>query len=155
MITIYTDGSCHTQLRRGAYVALIFIEGVKTIIEDVEDNTTHNRMELMAVINAVRYLDKQNVSTDRIDVFTDSQFVAGLPTRYKELQKKNFLTNKGALIQNADLIQVFINQLETHPIHLVKVAAHQKQTGKTNYNREADKLVRSLMRRSIDEKTKT
>ena len=59
-IKIFTDGSCHTQLKIGAWVALIFVEDKKIILQKVMENTTHNRMELSAVISAVHYVTENN-----------------------------------------------------------------------------------------------
>ena len=56
-ITIYTDGSCHAQKRIGAWAAIVIINIEKIVLKGVEINTTHNRMELMAVIKAIEYVN--------------------------------------------------------------------------------------------------
>ena len=57
VIEIYTDGSCHSQQLIGAWAALVFINGEKTILKGTEKETTHNRMELLAVINAIKHVE--------------------------------------------------------------------------------------------------
>ena len=82
-IQVYTDGSCHTQLCIGAWAAIIFIGDVKIILSGIEKNTTHNRMELIAVIKALEYIE-QNEQAALITVVTDSQYVTGLPARQQQ-----------------------------------------------------------------------
>jgi ribonuclease HI len=53
---IYTDGSCHPPPRTGAWVAIIFIEREKVVLSGQVADTTHNRMELLAVMGALSYL---------------------------------------------------------------------------------------------------
>ena len=54
MITIYTDGSCLTNPGNGGWAAIINENNEKKIISGNEKNTTNNRMELLAPINALR-----------------------------------------------------------------------------------------------------
>ena len=55
-VVIYTDGSCHSQSRAGAWVAILLMGMDKIVLSGQEADTTHNRMELVAVINALTYL---------------------------------------------------------------------------------------------------
>ena len=54
MIKIYTDGSCLTNPGDGGWAAIINIDGEIKKISGNEKNTTNNRMELMAPINALK-----------------------------------------------------------------------------------------------------
>lgn len=154
IITIYTDGSCHTQLKTGAWAAIILIDSDRIVLKEVVQDTTHNRMELLAVIKAIEYLQDLHVEFKRIDIFTDSQYVANLRDRKMKLEDKNYLTTKGNLIQNMDLVQMLIRYIETLPLNFIKVAAHLQRTNIINENREVDKIVRSLMRESIPKRNK-
>lgn len=146
IIRVYTDGSCHTQLLLGAWAAILFIEEEKIILNGEEKETTHNRMEVLAVINAIKYIDKRNLQNSVIHVYSDSQYVVNLVTRKEKLKYKNFITNKGTAIQNEDLIRVLITQIETHHIDFIKVKAHQKNGDEIN--REVDIIVRKLVRKN-------
>ena len=53
---IYTDGSCHTQKRIGAWVAIILTGTEKKVLSGIVQDTTHNRMELYAVIKGIEYI---------------------------------------------------------------------------------------------------
>ena len=54
MIEIYTDGSCLTNPGNGGWAAIINKDGEITKISGNEKNTTNNRMELIAPINALK-----------------------------------------------------------------------------------------------------
>jgi ribonuclease HI len=146
-IRVYTDGSCHSQLLIGAWAAILFIDGAKVILKGDETNTTHNRMELLAVIRAIHFIDNKNLGADKIEVYSDSQYVVNLITRKEKLKRKNFITNKGTAIQNIDLVQILISQIESHTIDFIKVKAHQKNGDEIN--REVDLLVRKLVRNNV------
>ena len=71
MIKIYTDGSCLENPGNGGWAAIINDRGNIKKISGNEKNTTNNRMELMAPINALKNIN----SVDEINIFTDSQKV--------------------------------------------------------------------------------
>lgn len=148
-IKIYTDGSCHTQELTGAWGAIILIGEKKVVLSNIETDTTHNRMELLGVINAINYLDENKLGHENIDVYSDSQYVVNLLIRKARLKQNNFITKKGTLIQNSDLVQKLIQQIETHTINFTKVKAHQKDGDAMN--REVDILVRNLVRKKVSE----
>ena len=70
MITIYTDGSCLTNPGNGGWAAIISDEKETRKISGSEKNTTNNRMELLAPINALKEM-KPGVE---IKIYTDSQY---------------------------------------------------------------------------------
>jgi ribonuclease HI len=148
---IYTDGSCHTQQRIGTWVAIAFLGTAKEVLSGTVQHTTHNRMELMAVIKGVQYALAHCDSGTPIRVFTDSQYVTGLPARKEKIVLQNFTTQKGNALQNADLVKIFFELLSERSIAFVKIRAHQKQDDTINYNREADILCRHLLRKAVEE----
>ncbi len=146
---IYTDGSCHTQKRFGAWVAIILYDGREMILKGSETNTTHHRMELMAVINAIEYVYNNTSGKIVLQIFTDSQYVVGLPAREDKLLTANFKTKNGRFLQHADLVKSFYQLLKMHSIVLNKVKAHQPNNEASNYNRVADQLARNIVRESV------
>ena len=122
------------------------------VLSNIETDTTHNRMELLGVINAIEYLDKNKLGEQDIEVYSDSQYVVNLLTRKTRLKQKSFITKKGTPIQNSDLVQKLIQQIETHNINFTKVKAHQKDGDVMN--REVDILVRNLVRTKVSENGK-
>ncbi len=143
-IEIYTDGSSHTQKLIGAWAAIIYYNKTKIIIKQVETNTSHNRMEMQAVIQAIKFVDTNYSTNIPIIINSDSQYVVNLVDRKEKLKKNEFFTRKGNPVKNLDLVITLIDQIESHEITFNKIKAHVKD-GDTK-NREVDLLVRKLMR---------
>jgi len=153
LIEIYTDGSCHTNYCIGAWAAIILVGGKKIVIKGEAQNTTHNRMELLAVIKAVDFA-VENYKDASLIIYTDSQYVFRIPERKEKLKKNLFITKKGTPIQNADLVQELICQIEAQAIEFRKIKAHQKLVAAdpdvhAAYNSEVDKLVRQMVRDAV------
>ena len=100
MIKIYTDGSCLTNPGDGGWAAIINIDGEIKKISGNEKNTTNNRMELMAPINALKYIN----SKDPIEIFTDSKYVKnGITEWINTWLANNWKTSKNEDVKNKDL----------------------------------------------------
>ena len=69
-IKIYTDGACSGNPGRGGWAAVV-VDGDKRVIHGVEDNTTNNRMEILAAIKGLEITEEGSVVT----VYSDSQYV--------------------------------------------------------------------------------
>ena len=148
-INIYTDGSCHTQLCVGAWVSIVFINEDKIILSGTKLQTTHNRMELLAVIEALKYIQDNSPNTTLITVITDSQYVTGLQAREAKFIDQQYTTKKGNAISNADLVKTLLGLINILPVIFIKIKAHQKKTDIVNYNIEADTLSRNMVRHMI------
>ena len=145
-VKIYTDGSCNTTSKIGGWAAIIFIDDEKNTLTGTEFNTSHNRMELTAVIESLKFVEKQINSEILVNVYSDSQYVIGIPERIEKLRSNYFLTARGKPVRNADLIKILIHLIVTINIEFIKVKAHQKKNELDNYNREADKISRKIVR---------
>ncbi len=154
-IIIYTDGSCDTQHAVGAWAAILFVQGTKIVLQGEAENTTNNRMELMAVIEAIEYVDTHYPDTT-MEIYTDSQYVVRLPERQEKLLANNFHTKKGTPIQNYDLVQILLQKLENTKVALSKVAAHQGKCVSeiTKFNTEVDRICRKHVREFVKENYK-
>ncbi len=151
-IIVYTDGSCHTQLLIGAWAAILLIAGQRIELSGVENNTTHNAMELVAVIKAIEYLSEHYPSLPTINIVTDSQYVSGLFARESKLSSAGFITKKGNELRNAELVKRLYELNANHQLHFTKVKAHQKTREVENINDEVDMLVRGIMRREVEQR---
>lgn len=145
-IEIYTDGSCNTKTKIGAWAAIIFYDDQKKTISGLCNNTTNNRMELTAVIKSIEYLIENKYTARKIKIYTDSQYVQRLPQRANKLESTHYITQKGNELPNTDLIKQFLSHLNVLDVELIKVKAHQKSGNMPNYNREVDKLCRKIVR---------
>jgi ribonuclease HI len=149
-IQIYTDGSCHTQQRVGGWAAIIFLEEEKIELKGFVIDTTHNAMEILAVLKALDFLEKKDTSHNnftKIEIVSDSQYVVRILERKEKLKANNFLTKKNNPIRNVDLVKELINRIETLPLIFTKIKAHQKATDEINYNRVVDQLARNEVRK--------
>ena len=100
MIKIYTDGSCLKNPGNGGWAAIININGKIKKISGNEKNTTNNRMELMAAINAL----KEMSTRDLIEIFTDSKYVKnGITEWVNTWILNNWKTSKKEDVKNKDL----------------------------------------------------
>ena len=100
MIKIYTDGSCMSNPGNGGWAAIININGEIKKISGNEKNTTNNRMELMAPINALKNIN----SKDPIEIFTDSKYVKnGITEWINTWVLNNWKTSKKDNVKNKDL----------------------------------------------------
>lgn len=149
IIKIFTDGSCHTQIKTGAWAAIILRENKKEVLKGCYKNTTHNQMELLSVIKALEYVENKKIKYDKIEVFSDSQYVVDIIRRKDKLESSSFLTKAGKQIQNVELLKALINYINQLNIEFYKVIAHQKANENINYNREVDILVRKTLREEI------
>ncbi|MFW5761014.1 MAG: RNase H family protein [Cyclobacteriaceae bacterium] len=152
VIEIFTDGSCHSKLCVGAWAAFIVSNDGEKTLTGTETDTTHNRMELLAVIKSIQHAAQQNPEA-RMIIYSDSQYVCHLPSRFERLKQKNFLTNRGTEIQNVDLVNELIFLLDKYTIEFIKVKAHQKsETPSSKNNRYVDKLSRKVVREQVNSK---
>ena len=71
MIEIYTDGSCLQNPGKCGWAAIINYKDNIKKISGSEKNTTNNRMELLAPINALKQVERNK----EIQIYTDSQYV--------------------------------------------------------------------------------
>lgn len=148
-VIIYTDGSCHTQKKIGAWAAIILFNNREVIIKGSEINTTHHRMELLAVINAINYVYNNISGKIVLQIFTDSQYVIGLPIREHKLLTADFKTKSGKDLQHAGMVKSFYQLLKIQSIVLHKVKAHQATDNVINYNKMADQLAKSIVKAGV------
>jgi ribonuclease HI len=149
---IYTDGSCHTQQCVGAWASVILIDNEKVVLSGKEIETTHNRMEILAVINSIKYILQNFSSIKEIKIVSDSQYVIGLVDRKYKFIKSDYKTKAGIDIRNIDLVKELLTLLTFITVEFVKIKAHQKPNETVNYNIEVDKLSRQIVREAVNKK---
>ena len=97
---VYTDGACSGNPGPGGWGATIKIEDETFEIFGGEDNTTNNRMELIAAIKALEYLNKNH----KITLYTDSNYVKdGITKWIFNWKKNNWKTSTKKPVKNSDL----------------------------------------------------
>ena len=135
MITIYTDGSCLTNPGSGGWAAIINENNKKKIISGNEKNTTNNRMELLAPINALKGIRPGA----KIKIYTDSQYVKNGITEWINTWLKNdWKTSKKEDVKNKDLWIELYNLTKCFDIQWIWVKAHDGNP----FNEEVDLLAK-------------
>ena len=110
MIKIYTDGSCLKNPGNGGWAAIICTDNEVKKISGSEKDTTNNRMELMATINALKEVN----SKDLIEIYTDSKYVKnGITDWIHNWIKNNWKTSNKEDVKNKDL-QVQLHDLNNN-----------------------------------------
>ena len=135
MIKIYTDGSCLKNPGNGGWAAIINDnENIKNI-SGSEKNTTNNRMELMAPIQALKNIDPKN----EIEIYTDSKYVKlGITEWINTWIKNSWKTSKKEEVKNKDLWIQLYNLNQSLNIKWNWVKAHAGNT----LNEEVDLLAK-------------
>lgn len=148
-ITIFTDGSCHSQLKKGGWASIIFIGDEKIVLEGNSSETTHHRMEVVAVLQSLEYLQLGGLIDNQILIYSDSQYVVDLLKRKDRLALSGYQTKKSKPIRNLDLVGALIIFMHHDNIKFIKIKSHQKHSDlNTLLNREVDILSRKNMRQS-------
>ena len=142
-MVIYTDGSCDTRTGRGAWGAVITDDKGTVITEGgapVKEATTNNRMELTAVIMAIRQIKPQTVRRT-ITVCTDSRYVQTGIQNFRDWMGRNMHTSGGTEVKNQDLWLDLIRELKSRNLFMVvqKVEAHSGHA----MNERADRLAKA------------
>jgi ribonuclease HI len=110
-LEIYTDGSSLGNPGRGGWG--VVVTAGDTVVGEIggfEKNTTNNRMELMAVIEALRYIQKPDVfKIENIVIHADSSYVLlGVTTWIHTWEKNGWKTANKKPVLNQDLWQELI-----------------------------------------------
>lgn len=115
-IEIFTDGSSLGNPGAGGYCAILRYKGVEKVVSGGEDNTTNNRMELLAVIEALKALKEPC----EVELFSDSTYVTeAISTWLNNWIKKDFKN-----VKNVDLWLEFIECSKKHTIKSNWVRGH-------------------------------
>lgn len=137
-IEIYTDGACSGNPGKGGWGAVLVYNGIEKELSGGELETTNNRMELTAVIEALSKLKEPC----EVTLTTDSKYVCdainkGWLNSWKNNNWKK-ADKKPAL--NVDLWQKLLPLLETHRVEFCWVKGHNGHP----YNEHCDSLAVSF-----------
>ncbi len=140
-IIIYTDGACSGNPGPGGWAAILQYETRVKEISGGEAQTTNQRMELMAVYEALNCLKEPCVVT----VHSDSAYVINCFKQrwYVGWRKNGWKNAKGQPVQNRDLWELLIDQVERHHVQFTKVKGHAGVV----LNERCDELARGAVPR--------
>ena len=133
-LKIYTDGACSGNPGKGGWAAIILDDSNQSSISGSENNTTNNRMELMAPIMALKKIKKKS----EITIFTDSKYVKdGITDWIKKWKLNNWKSSNKKPVKNKDLWIKLDNSCQKHKVIWKWVKAHSND----KLNNLADKLA--------------
>lgn len=120
-VSIYTDGSCLGNPGPGGYGALLEFKQQQKEISQGFQNTTNNRMELLAPIAALSLLKEPC----EVNLYTDSQYLKnGIQQWIKKWQQNGWKTAAKKDVKNVDLWKQLDQVVNQHTIHWHWVKAH-------------------------------
>ncbi len=120
-IEIFTDGSCLGNPGPGGWAALLRYKGKNKMLSGQAKDTTNNRMELLAVIEALNGLKE----SCQIELFTDSKYVMdGAQQWMKNWKAKGWMRTKKDPVKNVELWKALDKALNQHQVNWHWVKGH-------------------------------
>lgn len=142
-LVIYTDGGCIGNPGPGGWGAVIVEDGRQTTLSGSFRETTNNRMELRAAIEALNALDRPR----RVAIYTDSTYVRdGITSWVHGWQRNGWRTAAKQPVKNQDLWQALLAAMARHA-PAGGVAWHWvRGHGRDRLNQLADRLANDAAR---------
>jgi ribonuclease HI len=142
-IEIFTDGACKGNPGRGGWGALLVAGEHEKELFGGENNTTNNRMELKAVIEALTALTR----SCEVIVHTDSQYVQkGISEWIHGWKARGWKTAAREPVKNVDLWQALDAAQARHNIQWRWVRGHNGHVGNERADALANRGVESIAR---------
>lgn len=134
-VEIYTDGACSGNPGPGGWGAVLIYNGVEKQLSGSEKETTNNRMELSAVITALKALKEPC----NVTLTTDSKYVCDAINKgwLTSWQKNSWKKADKKPVLNIDLWQELLPLLDKHRVEFIWVKGHNGH----KYNEICDKLA--------------
>ena len=141
-VEIYTDGACRGNPGVGGWGArLRYDDKVKEIFGG-ELDTTNNRMELTAAIEALKVLKRPC----DVELYTDSQYVRkGITEWIESWQQRGWKTAGKKTVKNKELWQQLLSLTEQHQVKWIWVKGHAGTEGNEIADELANKGIDSLL----------
>lgn len=136
-VVIYTDGACSGNPGAGGWGVILMHGGKRKELSGGEKMTTNNRMELTAVISALKALKKPC----KVKLYTDSTYVADafLKEWIYSWQCNGWKTSSNSEVKNIDLWEELLVLVKKHTVEFNKVKGHADN----EFNNRCDELARA------------
>ncbi len=139
-VTIYTDGSCLGNPGPGGWGAILRFGRHEKELSGPDPDTTNNRMELTAAVEALNALTRPC----RVDFYTDSKYLKhGITEWMVGWKARGWKTSNKKAVKNQDLWRALDHAIKPHQIewHWVRGHAGHRE------NERVDRLARRAIRR--------
>ncbi|MFD0711904.1 ribonuclease HI [Paenibacillus sp. GCM10027626] len=139
-VEIYTDGACSGNPGPGGYGAVLFYGKHMKEISGGEKDSTNNRMEIRAVIEALKLLKEPC----KAKVYSDSAYVVNCFHKnwLKGWLRNGWVNSKGQPVENRDLWQMLWSLMQQHQVTYIKVKGHSDN----KWNNRCDELARAAIK---------
>ncbi len=134
-VSIYTDGACSGNPGPGGWAAVLMAQGAVKELSGYEEDTTNNRMELTAAIEALEKLTK---ACD-VKLYSDSSYLVSAFNQgwLDNWQRNGWRNSAGQAVSNPDLWKRLLAQADKHNIKWIKVKGHADN----EWNNRCDELA--------------
>lgn len=143
-VTIYTDGACKGNPGPGGWGAWLVSGAHDKELWGGQPQTTNNRMELTAVIEALAALK----SRSSVDLHLDSEYVRqGITSWIHNWKRRGWRTADGKPVKNEDLWRRLDDLAQSHQVRWHWVKGHNGHPGNERADALANRGVASLRER--------
>ena len=126
-VTIHTDGACLGNPGPGGFAAIIEWNGDRLTVTGGDPKTTNNRMELSAVIEALRAVNfVPELKSAPVRVRSDSKYVVNAFNQgwLPNWQRNGWRNSKKQPVPNRELWDDLLQEIKRHDIEYVWVRGH-------------------------------
>jgi ribonuclease HI len=139
VVEIYTDGACDPNPGPGGWAAILRFGKHEKVLTGCEVQSTNNRMELTAAVEALRTLTHGS----RVSLYTDSEYLKrGITEWLAGWRRRNWRRKEGKLA-NVELWRALDAEAQKHEIEWHWVKGHSGHPE----NRRVDRLARAAIHR--------
>lgn len=143
-VEIYSDGACSGNPGPGGYGAVLIYGNARKEISGCERQTTNNRMEMTAVIEALRQLKRPS----KIRITTDSNYlVKGMTQWLPGWIRRNWVNSQKKPVLNRDLWEILIELCRGHDVEWRWIKGHAGH----EENERCDELARMAIRQCVSQ----
>jgi len=134
-ISIYTDGACSGNPGPGGWAAILMYKGAEKCLSGGERETTNNRMELTAVIEALKALKEPCI----VQLYSDSKYVIDALDKgwARSWKKKGWIKSDKKPALNVDLWEELLSLCDRNQLHCHWVKGHADN----EYNARCDAMA--------------
>ena len=139
-VTVYTDGACSGNPGPGGWGAILQFGPHTREISGFEPDTTNNRMELTAAVEALQTLKEPCAVT----LYSDSAYLVNSFRQnwLTKWQLNGWKTSNKGPVENQDLWRELLDLTSTHQVEWLKVKGHSDN----EFNNRCDKLAREAIK---------
>lgn len=138
LVEVFVDGACSGNPGPGGYGIVVRQNGEEKTYSGAEAQTTNNRMELRAAIEALKMMP----SGRRVDIYTDSEYVKkGMTEWLPRWIQRGWRNAKGEPVKNQDLWVALSQEVSRHDVRWHWVRGHNGH----RENEMADELARNAI----------